>query len=106
MSRNGRARKQQTRKIERKLKRVVRYVVTKREVMTAGPRYVAFGAAVRDARQRVGLRQEDMGEKVGLTRTSIVNIECGRQRVYLDDLFIFAKVLKMQPRKLFACLEA
>lgn len=105
MARNGRARKQQTRRLVRKLKRVVRYVQTTREVVTAGPRYVAFGAAIRDARQRAGMRQEDVGAKVGLTRTSIVNIECGRQRVYLDDLFIFAKVLRVQPRKLFADLE-
>jgi DNA-binding XRE family transcriptional regulator len=104
MSRNG-SRSPKTRKMVRKLKRVIRYVETTREVMTAGSRYVAFGAAIREARQRARLRQEDIGKKVGLTRTSIVNIECGRQRVYLDDLFIFAKALDVTPRKLFSKLE-
>lgn len=41
--------------------------------------WVAFGASVRDARKSRGFRQEDLAERTGLTRSSVANIESGRQ---------------------------
>ena len=95
-------RKALTVRSERGFKRVVKYVRVTKKIVTAGPFYEQFGAAVRFARERQELKQAELGEKVGLTRTSIVNIEQGRQRVMLDDLVKFAKALKMEPRELFA----
>ncbi len=88
----------------RGFRRVVRLVRVTKTVTTVGPIYVAFGDAIRNARTALGLRQEDLAHKVGITRASIANIETGRQRVLLGDLFIFARALKMKPQKLFGDL--
>lgn len=86
-------------------RRIVKLVHVTKTVTTAGPVYVAFGEFVRETRMRAGLRQEDLGAKVGLTRTSIVNIEQGRQRVMLDDLFIFARALRVKPQAVFTAIN-
>ena len=41
-----------------------------------------------------------MGARVGLSRTSITNIECGRQPIQLHQLFLFASVLELSAVKL------
>jgi len=82
-------------------RRVVIYKAMTKTIKTVGPVYVAFGGAIKEARIALKMRQEELGEKVGLSRASIINIEQGRQRVLLEDIFHFAKALKMQPQKLF-----
>lgn len=82
-------------------RRVVIYKAVTKTIVTAGPIYVAFGDAIKAARLALEMRQEELGAKVGLTRTSIINIEQGRQRVLLGDIFHFAKALRMKPQKLF-----
>ena len=99
------ARKQNNVTFKRGFRRVVKLVPITRKIITAGPIYEAFGNAIREARQDADMTQGDLGLKVGLTRTSIVNIEQGRQRVLLDDLFVFAKALKVKPQKLFSNLS-
>ena len=47
------------------------------------PVYKEFGRRLREARVRADLSQEALGRRVGLTRTSITNIEQGNQRVPL-----------------------
>ena len=56
--------------------------------------YKRFGKNVRNIRLAFGISQEVLGERVGLTRTSIVNIEYGRQRVLLADVQRFAVALR------------
>lgn len=84
-------------------RRVRRYrtVTVTRQIMQCERPYVLFGEAVRDARKVIGLTQQELADKLGHSRGSIANIETGRQRVLLSDVFDFAKALKMQPRKLF-----
>lgn len=41
---------------------------------------VRFGTAVRDRRKMLGLTQADLATLIGLTRTSVANIEAGRQQ--------------------------
>lgn len=53
--------------------------------------YVQFGAKVRAMREMIGLNQTELAERVGLERTSVTNIENGKQRVLLDDVEKFAK---------------
>lgn len=40
-----------------------------------------FGAVISELRKKKGLRQEDLSKLVGLYRTSISNIESGRQKI-------------------------
>jgi DNA-binding XRE family transcriptional regulator len=56
--------------------------------------YKRFGKNIRNLRLACGMTQGRLGEKVGLTRTSIVNIEAGRQRVLLGDVQRFAVALR------------
>lgn len=64
-----------------------------------------FGGAVRKLRVRQGVTQETMAKRVGLTRTSIVNIECGRQNISLGDLFMFASKLHTTPKRLIGMVS-
>ncbi|MGW7406818.1 helix-turn-helix domain-containing protein [Streptomyces sp. NPDC054833] len=62
--------------------------------------YEAFGERVRKARAALGMNQQELGNAVGLNRTSISNIEKGRQRVALHMLFAFAAALRAEPESL------
>lgn len=57
--------------------------------------YKAFGAAVRRARKERGLSQDALAAAVGLKRTSIANIERGRQRLLLHTACDIALVLRV-----------
>jgi transcriptional regulator with XRE-family HTH domain len=62
--------------------------------------YRRAGELIREARRNRRLTQSDLGTAVGLTRTSIVNIERGRQKLLLHTLFEFADVLGVEPAAL------
>lgn len=62
--------------------------------------YRAIGERVRDARSGVGLTQEGLGEVVGLGRTSITNLEQGRQHISVMTLYRLASALGMNPADL------
>ncbi len=57
--------------------------------------YAEVGRRVYRARRRAGLTQEDLADKVGLARTSITNIEKGRQKLLLHTLAEIALELKV-----------
>lgn len=59
--------------------------------------YRCAGELIREARRIRGLTQSDLGGVVGLTRTSIVNIERGRQKILLHSLYEFAAALGVEP---------
>lgn len=61
------------------------------------PFYAEFGKLVRAHRQKLGLTQDQLGERVGLSRTSITNIEQGRQKILLHQLFLLAESLDINP---------
>jgi transcriptional regulator with XRE-family HTH domain len=68
--------------------------------MTVEPVYVEFGRLVRGHRQRLKLTQDQLAERVGLSRTSITNIEQGRQKVLLHQIFRIAESLEVSPETL------
>jgi transcriptional regulator with XRE-family HTH domain len=72
----------------------------RRRAMTPNELYKEVGSRVRRARLRAGLSQGDLASSTGLTRTSIVNVESGRQRVPLHRLFDIARVLQVTPEEL------
>src|SRR5947209_8631317 len=54
--------------------------------------YLALGQRIASAR-RGHLTQEDLARKLGITRTSIINIEKGRQQVLVHTLTDIARAL-------------
>lgn len=68
--------------------------------------YKAIGERVREGRSRIGLTQEALGELVGLGRTSITNIERGRQRMTVHALYALAQALRQQPASLLPAVTS
>lgn len=69
--------------------------------------YREFGRLVRVHRERQpGLTQEELGKRIGLSRTSIVNIEKGRQHVALHQLFLISDALRVSPEALMPARES
>jgi transcriptional regulator with XRE-family HTH domain len=68
--------------------------------------YVEFGKLVRGYRSRLKLTQDDLADRVGLSRTSITNIEQGRQKVLLHQLFVLAESLGVTPDALLPSTQA
>lgn len=59
--------------------------------------YVALGKLVQTARKQANLTQDDLARRVGLTRTSITNIERGRQKIQIHTLYALAEALGVGP---------
>ena len=59
--------------------------------------YPRFGRELRRVRRQKKVTQSELAGKVGLGRTSIVNIENGRQRIHLHTLLDFASALEVSP---------
>ena len=68
--------------------------------------YAAIGEAIRAARCENELTQAQLAEMVGILRTSIVNIEAGRQRLPIDRLYDIADALGIQATALLPKNEA
>lgn len=62
------------------------------------PIYRQFGSKVESMRVTLGLSQQELSKRVGLTRTSVTNIEAGRQRILLDDVEKFALAFGTSPK--------
>jgi DNA-binding XRE family transcriptional regulator len=75
----------------------------KRERRLGGPKdepggalYWEVGIAIRRKRELLGMSQEELANRAGIGRTSIVNIEGGRQRLPLTTLYDIADALQVQ----------
>lgn len=62
--------------------------------------YELIGRLVRARRTKLELTQEDLAQRVGLKRTSITNIEKGRQKIQVHTLFELATALEVDPSAL------
>ena len=67
--------------------------------------YRLVGLSVRDFREKMGVTQEELANKVGVSRTSITNIEAGRQKVPLHTLFEIASFLDVELSELLPTRE-
>lgn len=65
-----------------------------------GPFYEELGRRITQARRAVGVKQTELARSVGLSRTSIVNIEKGRQPVQAHILVQLATTLGTDVTKL------
>jgi transcriptional regulator with XRE-family HTH domain len=55
--------------------------------------YGMLGSAVAQRRKALGLTQADIAARIGMTRASIANIETGRQKVLLHQVYLLANAL-------------
>lgn len=62
--------------------------------------YRAIGAKIREVRKEKQMKQETLALSIGLTRTSLANIEGGRQRFLLHTLFDIARTLDVTGEEL------
>jgi len=58
--------------------------------------YRILGGRIREARDAIGISQAKLAKKLGMTRTSIVNIEAGRQRPPLHVMWAIADELRTE----------
>jgi transcriptional regulator with XRE-family HTH domain len=64
------------------------------------PIYGEVGGRIRAERERQGMVQADLAVLVGMSRTSVTNIECGNQRLGIHDVELFAEKLGVTPASL------
>jgi transcriptional regulator with XRE-family HTH domain len=62
--------------------------------------YAVVGSKIREARKRRRWNQSDLATDVGLTRSSIANVEAGRQRLLVHALLKVAVALEVPPESL------
>ncbi len=67
--------------------------------------YRVFGSRLREIREQADVTQEELARRVDLSRTSITNIEKGRQRILLHQLVDFADALKVPASELMPKTE-
>lgn len=52
-----------------------------------------IGKKIKDARQRIGLSQEELGKRVGYSAMGISHFECGIRKIKIEDLEKIARAL-------------
>ena len=57
--------------------------------------YRRLGRTVAGRRRQLGLTQQHVAARLGLSRASLANLECGRQRIMVHQLFALANVLNL-----------
>lgn len=62
--------------------------------------YAAVGKKIAETRKRLGITQEALASKIFLTRTSVINIEKGRQQLLVHMLLDIARALHVNPSDL------
>lgn len=62
--------------------------------------YQRIGEHIRQYRKACQLSQAALAQRVALSRTSITNIENGRQKLLVHQLYAIANVLKIGPQNL------
>src|SRR4051812_31152184 len=67
--------------------------------------YTEVGIKIRRAREEIGFSQQKLAFLVKLSRTSITNIEQGRQKLMLHTLLDIATFLKVQPATLLPDID-
>ena len=58
--------------------------------------YRRLGRTVADRRRELGLTQSTVAEKLGLSRASLANLESGRQRIMVHQLFALVNALRLK----------
>jgi len=65
-----------------------------------GKLHAALGKKIRNKRLSSGLTQAELADRIAISRTSLTNMELGRQRLLVDQLYKMAEVLNTKPQDL------
>lgn len=57
--------------------------------------YKLVGKRISERRREIGLIQEELAQRVGLSRASVANIERGEQKIQLHTLVDFSNALEL-----------
>ena len=68
--------------------------------------YSTFGRMLGEMRRKQGISEEMLADELGLSRTSITNIEKGRQPVQLHTLYLIARLLSIDMKEALAFPES
>lgn len=68
--------------------------------------YRQFGQLLGQVRRKKGKSQEFLADELGLSRTSITNIEKGRQPIQLHSLYRIARLLAVELKELLPSPQA
>jgi transcriptional regulator with XRE-family HTH domain len=74
--------------------------------MKPQPVYKDIGANIRTRRRQADLSQETMALELGISRATLANIETGRQRILVHQLYDIAITLGVTPNDLLPPLPA
>lgn len=66
--------------------------------------YRLLGSRIRDVRRAAGLTQAELASAMSLSRTSVTNIEKGRQHLLIHSLFDIARAVGGTPEELLSGL--
>lgn len=66
--------------------------------MAVEPIYKSIGAIIRGKRRGNELPQEALAGRLGISRATLANIETGRQRVLVHQLYALAEALAVKPQ--------
>ena len=58
--------------------------------------YREFGRRIAARRIVLSITQSEVGQRLGVSRASIANIEAGRQKLYLHQLYSLARALRLE----------
>jgi transcriptional regulator with XRE-family HTH domain len=75
-------------------------------MITPNDFYLKLGDSIRSRREELRLTQAELGESLGLSRTSVTNIERGRQRLLIDQFQRVCKALDVPADALLANIDA
>lgn len=67
--------------------------------------YAYVGKNVRSARIEAGISQTLLAQKIGFNRSSVANLEAGRQRIALHLFFLIAEALGTEPARLLPDIQ-
>ena len=67
--------------------------------------YTELGRNIRDARKASDFKQTQLAEIIGVSRTSLTNVECGRQGLSVFQLLSLADALGIEASKLLPSLS-
>ena len=67
--------------------------------------YERLGAIIRKHRRRLGLTQEHLSSQLGISRAALSNVETGRQRVLVHQLYSLAEQLDIKVSALLPASE-